>query len=154
MFVLVCVWAARLCLCSFSHRAPLSSTSTSTIVTVVLSFSACVFFRLSSPRLAVFRLRSFATLLTPRRPPIVDCFRLLVQVDSDSANEENGSQARRALGQLLGQALHLLDPKGAETEAASDPSGNPQQAQDGSAGISNNGPPMGELLEVSSAGGE
>lgn len=65
---------------------------------------------------------------------------ICIQVYSDQ--EESGAQARRALGQLLGQALHLLDPKGAETGAGSSSAeavgGNPQDGN-GAANMSGNG---------------
>lgn len=78
-----------------------------------------------------------------------------------SDQEESGAQARRALGQLLGQALHLLDPKGAEAGAGSSSAeaeavvGNPQDGN-GAANMSSNGTPMAELVEISATlvGGE
>lgn len=65
---------------------------------------------------------------------------ICAQVYSDQ--EESGAQARRALGQLLGQALHLLDPKGVEggvgSSSAEAVGGNPQDGK-GAVNISSNG---------------
>ena len=86
--------------------------------------------------------------------------------DVDDDGEASGAQARRALGQLLGQALHLLDPKdskgaeagaGISAEASAGTSAEAGAASTGGGERSSNGPPpMAELVEVSATlvGGE